>query len=212
MGHTTTTSTSAGRISQARAGATARGLPLTALGAALLLAGCSADSIMEGALEQVDGIDDVDFDTEEGSFSISGEDGELGADIDPETGEATFRSDEGEISTSPTDEVPDEIAEAVDLPDAFEPGSMSQADIDGGMQWMLQGEIEGDFDALLDEVEDGVRAAGWPQVERQLLAEGHQATVVGASEEDADDDRSVMVTLTLPDGEVAGMLQVVLVQ
>ncbi len=179
---------------------------------ALLLAGCSAESIMESALEQVDGVGEVDFDAEGGSFSVTDEDGEeFGVDVDPETGESTLRAGEEEVTTSPTDEVPAEIAAAVTLPEAFTPVSMSRSDVDGGVQTMLQGEISGDFDALFAEIEQGVAAAGWSHVEPNPMVPGQQGMVIGQHDEDGE--VGVMVSLTL--GEETGddgMLQVILLE
>lgn len=190
-----------------------RALRLGATGlAAVLLVGCSTERIMESALERVDGVGDVSIDAESGSFSVTGDDGEeFSVEVDSETGESTFRTHEGEVSTSPTQEVPDEIADAVTLPAAFAPVATSRGDVDGGTQLMLQGTVTGDFAALVEEIEQGVRAGGWDVVERQAIVEGHQAMIMGRDDAE-DDDRGVMVTLMLGEGDDEGMLQVILLQ
>lgn len=186
---------------------------LAAIAAGLLLAGCSTERIMETALEQVDGVGDVDFDAEGGNFSVTNEDGEeFAIEVDAETGASTMRTDEGEVSTRPVADVPPAVAEAVTLPDGFQPVSLSEGDIDGGTQVMLQGEISGGFDDLLAQIEEGVRAGGWAHVERQAMFEGQQAMVVG--QDDAEDsDSGVMVSLIMTDADAGeGMIQVVLVR
>jgi hypothetical protein len=63
----------------------------------LLLAACSGESLSEFTIDQaLDASgEDVDFDFEDGGFSISGEDGEVTFNFDSEDGTFSFDSDDG---------------------------------------------------------------------------------------------------------------------
>lgn len=193
-------------VSRSRSRASRRLLVVAA--GSLLMAACSVEGLMERALEQADGVDAVDFDAEEGSFAIEGEEGEMNLDIDEETGAATFGTHEGEVTTSPTDEVPDEIAAVVDLPEAFQPQARIDGDIDGVDQVAVQGTIAGEFAALMDELQDAVHAGGWDETERGELAPDRSGTLMAEN----DDGQALVVSLMLPEAGEDGRLHVQLLR
>ncbi len=177
--------------------------------AALLLTACSAEGLIERVIGQAEGIDDVSIDSESGSFSIGGEEGEFSIDVD-EDGGSTFSDGESEVSTQPTDEVPPEITEAIAaLPDTFEPAVVTRQMGGDGSGVFLQGEVSGDQDELLDLLEQGIRDAGWPEVERIVAAPGF-ASVAGTEGEDGG--RGLAVNLIVDDESDEGQLQLIVTE
>ena len=183
--------------------------PVALAGAALLLTACSVEGLIERVIGQAEGIDDVSIDGESGSFSIGGEEGEFSVDID-EDGASTFSDGESEVSTQPTDEVPPEIAEAIAaLPDSFEPGVVTRQMGSDGSGVFLQGEVAGDQDDLLDLLEQGIRDAGWPEVERAVVAPGF-GSIAGTEGEDGG--RGIAVNLILDEESGDGQLQIIVTE
>ena len=176
---------------------------------AFALSACSVESIVERFIGQAEGIDEVSIDAEEGSFSIGGEEGEFGVEVG-EDGSTSFSGEDGEFTTGPTDEVPADILDAVSsVPDSFVPVSISETRSDEGSGRMLQGEVSGDREQLLDELEAGISAAGWAEVERVAYGPGFGA-VVGTEGEGGSQGVQASVILDEESGE--GTLQILLTE
>ena len=189
---------------------TVRSVRIAAVGsAALLLSACSAEGLIERVIGQAEGIDEVSIDSESGSFSIGGEEGEFSVDVD-EDGGSTFSDGESEVSTQPTDEVPPEIAEAIlELPTSFEPAVVTRQMGGDGSGVFLQGEVAGDQDELLDLLEQAIRDAGWPEVERAVVAPGF-GSIAGTEGEDGG--RGIAVNLILDEESGEGQLQIIVTE
>lgn len=183
--------------------------PVAFAGVALLLTACSAEGIIERVIGQAEGVDDVSIDGENGSFSIGGEEGEFSVDID-EDGSSTFSDGESEVSSQPTDEVPPEISEAIAaLPDSFQPEVVTRQMGNDGSGVFLQGEVSGDQDELLDQLEQGIRDADWPEVERAVVAPGF-GSIAGTEGEDGG--RGIAVNLILDEESGDGQLQIIVTE
>ena len=185
--------------------------PLAALSAgALLVAGCSVDSLLERGLSQVEGVDGVAIDRESGSFSIRGEEGEvMSVEIDEESGTSTFTTEEGTVTTGQADELPPEIAALFSPPPGFAPQAVSdltEADTRG---LMVQGSIEGDWDDLMDSIEAAVEAGPWDEVQRQAVVPGVMGAVIGLQE--GDPGTNLNVSLLMEEDGTEGLLSIVLV-
>lgn len=115
---------------------TRRGLLAVATGAALALAGCGnlAEEAVEQAIESESGEDvEIDFDGDDGSMSISGEDGEFTFDIDEdgETASMSGTDEEGNTFEMTTGQgAPDDWPDEVPLPsgDILSSNVMTQND------------------------------------------------------------------------------------
>ena len=177
--------------------------------AAAVLSACSVESIVERVIGQAEGIDEVSIDADEGSFSIGGEEGEFGLEVG-EDGSTSFRGEDGEFSTAPTDEVPPDFLDAVTaVPDTFVPVAVSETSSADGSGRMLQGEVSGDREQLLEELEEGITSAGWAEVERVAYGPGFGA-VVGTEGEAGG--RGVQASVMLDEDEGEGMLQILLTE
>ena len=187
-----------------------RSASIVALGtAALLLAGCSTDSLLERGLSMIEGVEGVDIDTDSGSISIRGQEGELfEMEIDEETGDSTFTTEEGTVTTSTDNELPSEIAAVFAPPASFQPVSVSDF-LDGDNRAvMAQGPITGEWEPLMDQIEAAVQTGPWDEVMRQAMAPGVMGSVMGTQE--GDDAVQLMVNLIIDEGAPEGMLQIVL--
>jgi hypothetical protein len=139
---------------------------LAAGAAGALLAACSTDSVVERAVGMVDGVEGVDIDSEDGSISIEGQDGErFEMDIDEEGESST-------ITTGADQTLPDEIAAVFDAPDGYRIGAVSDIADDGSRVFITQGEIDGEWQALMDDLEARVRAGNWDEVTVSAMAVG----------------------------------------
>lgn len=179
--------------------------------AALFVAACSAEGLIEGALNRVEGVDDVDIDFSEegGNFSVTSEEGETFGFTADDQGQMEITTNEGNISTTVDGEIPSEVTDAIDLPAGFTAQSTSRIeDNEDGNAIMVQGTIQGSFDDLLEDLEASI-SNNWPEVERVLMAEGHMGAIVGT---DAEGDRGVHANLIMEDGEDEGMLQIMVLE
>lgn len=179
--------------------------------AGLLVAGCSAEGLIENALSRVEGVDDIDIDFSEegGSFSITSEDGEsFGIDVDAE-GQSTINTNEGTVTTTVDGEVPSEVSDAIDLPASFQAQTVSRMeDMEDGNAILVQGTVQGSFNELLDELEAAANRR-WAQVERVVMAEGQMGAVTA---HDESEDQGVHANLIMEQGDAEGMLQIMVIQ
>lgn len=185
--------------------------PLALLGGgALLLAGCSGESVVERGLSQIEGIEDVEIDTEDGSISIQGQDGEsFDIDIDEDEGTSTITTDEGTITTGQSSEVPAEIAAVFSPPAGFEPQAASEVTEADTRAFTVQGSITGDWGELMDEIEASVAAGPWDDVQRQAIADGVMGGVTGIQE--GDPGSMLTVSLIMDENSPEGLLSISLV-
>jgi len=185
--------------------------PLLLLGAAVLvLAGCSGEDLVEQGLSQVEGVEDVEIDSENGSISIEGQDGEsFDVEVDEEESSSTITSDEGTITTGQASEVPAEISQVFSPPAGFEPQAASEATEADTRAVTVQGAITGDWGELMDQIEASVADGPWDEVQRQDIVEGAMGGVSGIQEGEAN---SVLtVSLLMDEGETEGLLSISLV-
>ena len=179
--------------------------------AAMLVAACSVEGLIEGALNRVEGIGDVDIDFSEegGTFSVTSEEGKTFGFVADDQGRTEITTTDGTISTTVDGEVPPEVTDAIDLPAGFTAQVVSRMDdAEDGDAIIVQGMIRGSFDDLLDELEASI-SSRWPEVERLLMAEGHMGAIVGT---DADGERGVHANLIMENDEDEGMLQIMVIQ
>jgi hypothetical protein len=183
---------------------------LVAVGAgALLLAGCSSESVVERGLSQMEGVDDVEIDSDGGSISIRGEDGEsIDIEVDEDEGTSTITTEEGTVTTGQSSEIPPEIAAVFTPPAGFEPQAVSDLTDDGRRGLMVQGPITGDWGELMDEIEASVEAGPWDEVERQAMVVGAMGSVIGTQESDAGS--LLTVSLIMDEDETEGLLSIML--
>lgn len=184
---------------------------LLTLGAgALLLAGCSGESVVERGLSQMEGVDDVEIDSEDGSVSIRGEDGEsMEIEVDEDEGSSTITTDEGTVTTGQTSEVPPEIAAVFTPPAGFAPQAVSDLTDDDMRGLTVQGTITGDWEELMDEIEASVNAGPWDEVQRQALAVGAMGSVMGIQE--GEPDSTLTVSLIMDENSPEGLLSIALI-
>ena len=179
--------------------------------AGLMLAACSVEGIIETALSQVEGLDDVDIDFSEegGSFSITSDDGEtFGIDVDSE-GQSTIHTNEGTVTTTVDGEVPSEVTDAIALPASFQAQTVSRMeDMEDGNAILVQGAVQGSFTELLDELEAAANQR-WSQVERVVMAEGQMGAVTA---HDDSEERGVHANLVMEQDDAEGMLQIMVIQ
>jgi copper chaperone CopZ len=192
--------------SPVRPAATAASLAL----GAILLVGCSAERLVETALERVDGVEDVAIDTESGNVSIQTEDGGLDIEVDEEQGTSTVTTPDGTATSTVGGELPQEVADVIDLPSSFVPqGTTDLTTEDGNRAILVQGSVTGDFDSLMDELEAAVRATGLPEIQRSELSPGVMGAVFG---HDESGDTGVQLNLVIEgDADAEGMLQVMVI-
>lgn len=185
--------------------------PLVMVGAgAVLLAGCSGESVAERGLSQIEGIEDVEIDSEDGSVSIQGQDGEsFDIEIDEEEGTSTITTDEGTVTTGESSEVPEEIAAVFSPPAGFEPQASSEVTEADTRAFTVQGSITGDWGELMDEIEASVADGPWDDVQRQDLAEGAMGGVTGIQE--GDPGSILTISLLMDDGATEGLLSISLI-
>lgn len=183
---------------------------MAALGAgALLLAGCSSESVVERGLSQIEGVDDVEIDEDDGSISIRGEDGEsFDIEVDEDEGTSTITTDEGTVTTGQTSEVPAEVAAVFTPPAGFQPQAVSDLTDDGTRALTVQGTITGDWEELMEEIEASVNAGPWDEVLRQDMAVGALGSVMGMQE--GDPGSTLTVSLIMDDNSPEGLLSMAL--
>ncbi len=183
---------------------------LAALGAgALLLAGCSSESVVERGLSQVEGIEDVEIDSDDGSVTIEGQDGEsFDLDIDEDEGTGTITTDEGTITTGESSEVPEEIAAVFTPPAGFQPQAASEVTEADSRAFTVQGAISGDWGELMDEIEASVADGPWDEVQRQDMAEGVMGGVTGIQE--GDPGSTLTISLLMDESSPEGVLTIAL--
>lgn len=178
--------------------------------AALMLAACSVESLLESALGRVEGVGDVtiDFSEEGGTFSVTSEEGEVfGLDLDSE-GQMDITTAEGTVSTTMDGEIPAEVTAAIDIPAGFTAQAVTRlADTEDGDAILVQGTIQGDLTAILDELEASIDRR-WAQTERMLMAEGHTGSVIGTDEAE---ERGIHATVIMEQDGSEGMLQLMLI-
>ncbi len=178
--------------------------------AALLVAGCSVDSLLERGLSMVEGVEGVEIDREGGSFSISSEEGELFAiDIDEEEGTASFSTEEGSVTTGQASELPPEIAAVFTPPPGFEVQAVSDmSSTEEGRGLLAQGEITGEWSTLMDALETEMESGPWDQVQRQVMESGVMGVITGARE---DGGGTLNASLVMEEDTEEGMLSLLLV-
>ena len=177
--------------------------------ATALLAACSLEGLIQRGLSQIEGVDSVDWDFSEegGGFSITSDEGEVvGIEIDSD-GRSTMTTPEGTVTTTPTDELPNEVLAAVELPDGIGQTVVSETTTEDGRALVVQGEIQGDFERLLDHFEASL-SERWTEVERMVMAPGIMGGVVA---HDADGDRGVQVNLVFEEDRDEGMVQIMVI-
>ncbi|MFO7779706.1 MAG: heavy metal-associated domain-containing protein [Nitriliruptoraceae bacterium] len=177
---------------------------------ALLLAGCSGESVVERGLSQVEGIEDVEIDSEDGSVSIEGQDGEsFDLDIDEDEGTSTITTDEGTVTTGQSSEVPAEIAAAFTPPAGFQPQAASEVTEEDSRAFTVQGAISGDWGELMDEIEASVAEGPWDEVQRQAMVEGTMGGVTAIQE--GDPGSTLTISLLMEEDAPDGLLTIALV-
>ena len=136
--------------------------------------------------------------------------GELFAlDIDEQEGTASFSSEEGSITTGQASELPPEIAAVFSPPPGFAVQVVSDMSSDkDGRGLLAQGEITGEWSALMDTIEAAVQVGPWDQVQRQVMEPGVMGIVIGGRQ---DGGGSLNATLVMEEGAQEGMLSVMLV-
>ena len=136
--------------------------------------------------------------------------GELFAlDIDEQEGTASFSSEEGSITTGQASELPPEIAAVFSPPPGFEVQAVSDMSSEqDGRGLLAQGEITGEWSALMDTIEAAVQVGPWDQVQRQVMEPGVMGIVIGGRQ---DGGGSLNATLVMEEGAQEGMLSVMLV-
>jgi hypothetical protein len=178
-----------------------------AIGAAgALLAACSAESVAERALEAVDGVGGVEIDSDGGSISIEGEDGErFEMDIDEDGESSTITTQDGTITTAADQPFPDEIAAVFDPPQGYRIGAVSDLTDEGNRVVMTQGEIEGDWQALMDDLEARVRAGNWDEVQVSAMAVGAMGGISATRDDGAE---GLSITVLQEEGSPTALLGV----
>jgi hypothetical protein len=179
--------------------------------AALMLAACSVESLLESALGRVEGVGDVtiDFSEEGGTFSITSEEGEVfGLDVDSQ-GQMEITTSDGTVSTTMDGEIPPEVSAAIDIPAGFTAQAVTRlTDTEDGNAILVQGAIAGDFTAILDELEASIDRR-WAQTQRMIMTEGQMGAIVGTDEAE---EYGLHATLIMEQDGAEGMLQLMLLQ
>jgi hypothetical protein len=179
---------------------------LAAGAAGALLAACSADNLAERAVEMIDGVEGVDIDADSGSISIEGDDGErFEMDVDEDDESTTITTQDGTITTAADQELPSEIAAVFDPPPGYRIGAVSDLTDDGNRVIMTQGEIEGDWQELMDDLEARVRAGNWDDVQVSALAVGAMGGIVATRN---DGEEGLNITLLMEENNPTGMMGV----
>ncbi len=174
--------------------------------AGALLAACSADSVVERAVGMVDGVEGVDIDSEDGSISIEGQDGEtFDMDIDEDGESSTITTQDGTITTAQDQELPAEIAAVFDAPAGYRIGAVSDITDNGDRVIMAQGEIEGDWQTLMDDLEARVRAGDWDEVQVSAMVVGAMGGINAARGE----NEVLSITLLQDEDSSTAMLSLV---
>lgn len=164
---------------------------------------------MERGLAQVEGVDDVEIDSDGGSISIRDEDGgSIDIEMDEDEGTGTITTEEGTVTTGQSSEVPPEIAAVYTPPAGFEAQAVSELTDDGTRGLMVQGTLAGEWEQVMDEIEASVNAGPWDDVERQSLLVGAMGSVIGTQEDDAGS--TLTVSLIMDEDETEGMLSIML--
>lgn len=183
---------------------------LAAGAAAALLAACSTDSVAERAVGMVDGVEGVEIDSEDGSISIEGEDGErFEMDVDEDGESSTITTEDGTINTGADQTLPEEIAAVFDAPDGYRVGAVSDVTDDGNRIIITQGEIDGEWQELMDDLEARVRAGDWDEVNVSAMAVGSMG---GINATKGDDGEGINITLLAEEDSTTAILGVTYVQ
>ena len=181
--------------------------------AAVLLAGCSIEGLIERALSQVEGVEGVEIDRESGSFAIRGEDGEvLAFELDDEQGGFSVQGADGSFSTTQTDQLPPEIAAVFTPPDSFQPALVSEIVEDGTRGITVQGPIIGDWATLMDDLEARANAGDWTQVERQTMGAGVMGAIIAVREGDPELTLNVSLIMEENSENEEGILSLLLLR
>ncbi|MFP4311386.1 MAG: hypothetical protein ACLFS9_05315 [Nitriliruptoraceae bacterium] len=183
-----------------------RSLPrMLAVGAsAALLAACSAEDVAERALESVEGVGDVELDPEDGSISVEGEDGEgFEVDIDEDGESSTITTQEGTITTAEDQPVPEELAAVFDPPEGYRIVTVSEVADDGDRIIITQGEIDGDWQSLMDDLEARTRAGDWDDVQVSAVAVGSMGSIAATRN---DGTEGLNITLLQDENTPAAIL------
>ena len=178
--------------------------------AAGLLAGCAPDAAVSPDPERSEDAAGINDDQpDDGPSDEQPDDGPSDEQPDDqhaqpgdEDGTWTFGDDADASDAVPATELPDEIDAAMDVPDSFEQYSRAEASSAGRHQLTVQGEVSGAQDQLLTQIEDGMRAAGWDQIELDDLVEDRP--ILRAE----DGDRELEVTVSVADGDDEGALTI----
>jgi hypothetical protein len=158
--------------------------------AVLVLATAGCSSIAERATESALGAmsdGDVDLDLEGGGMSIEGPDGES-------------------LSFGASSDVPDAIADVVDLPSGFQPTNTVEHSEGERMATTVVGTVDAsDPVALVEEIEAGLAGDGW---EREGFSNHNSQMVLVAMTR--GEDENLNVTVLAEDGEA--MLTIIYVR
>lgn len=130
-------------------------------GLALAASGCSAitERASEAALERISDGESVDLDLSEGRMTIEDEDGTS-------------------ISVGATEEVPDQLAAVVPVPDGFVPRSTFSGGDEGGSGVSVAGTLAtDDVAAVVEQLEATMVADGWERVHRSEVDGGSLITL-----------------------------------
>lgn len=175
-------------------------------GAAALLAACSGEDVAERALEMVDGVEGVDIDSESGSISVEGQDGEsFDVDIDEDGESTTITTEDGTMTAAPNQELPAEIAAVFEAPDGFNIGAVTDQSSDGDRVILAQGEIQGEWQALFEDLEARVRAGSWEEIQVNAIVEGAMGGITAGN----DDGSEVLgITLLQDEGSTTAVLSI----
>lgn len=183
---------------------------LAAGAAAALLTACSTDSVVERAVGMVDGVEGVDIDSDDGSISIEGEDGErFEMDVEEDGESSTITTEDGTITTGADQTLPPEIAAVFDAPDGYRIGAVSDITDDGNRVIITQGEIDGEWQALMDDLEARVRAGGWDEVTVSAMAVGAMGGINGSRDDGAE---GINITLLAEENSTTAILGVTYLQ
>lgn len=179
---------------------------LAAGAAGALLTACSSDSLVERAVGMVDGVEGVDIDSDSGSISIEGQDGEqFEMEVDEKDQSSTITTEDGTITTSADQEFPAEIAAVFDPPPGYQVVSVADFTDEDNRVLMVQGEIDGDWQELMDDLEARVRAGNWDEVQVSAMAVGAMGGIVATRNDGAE---GLNITLLMEENNPTGMLGV----
>lgn len=169
---------------------------------ALLVTGCSMESLTERAVEGV-----VERAT----------DGEI--DVDRDSGQVTITDEEGATATfGQTSEVPDDFTSAVPVAPSFQVLAVTEVTEDGNRALQVSGTVEeGSLESLMSGIDGQLDSAGWQapedadgaegmfsqvaEMETRMRQQGDHVLMVTAISDDVDAGPHQLTYLWIPQGD-----------